>query len=161
MSKVAKASDKPAKRSSNLMTRWQEDIDRMERMFDEFWPTRLSGLFDGSRLRAPAAPAVDVYEDGEDIVVKAEIPGIAKSDIEVDLNDSLLTISGKKERKEEVNEERYYRCERSYGAFSRTVELPSEVQNAKAQATFTDGVLEVRLPKTEEAKKKAVKLKIK
>jgi HSP20 family protein len=134
----------------------------MERMFDGFRPSRLPRLFDWSAtgLQTVTAPAVDVFEDADDIVVKAEIPGAKKDEIEVNVTDSTLTISGQKERKEEVNEDRYYRCERSYGAFSRSVELPSEVQAGKAKASFTDGVLEVRLPKTDEARKKAVKLKI-
>ena len=161
MSKPA-TTEKPSVRSSNLLARWQEDIDRMERMFDGFRPSRLPRLFDWSAtgLQTVTAPAVDVFEDADDIVVKAEIPGAKKDEIEVNVTDSTLTISGQKERKEEVNEDRYYRCERSYGAFSRSVELPSEVQAGKAKASFTDGVLEVRLPKTDEAKKKAVKLKI-
>jgi HSP20 family protein len=161
MSKPA-TTEKPAVRSSNLLARWQEDIDRMERMFDGFRPSRLPRLFDWSAtgLQTVTAPAVDVFEDADDIVVKAEIPGAKKDEIEVNVTDSTLTISGQKERKEEVNEDRYYRCERSYGAFSRSVELPSEVQAGKAKASFTDGVLEVRLPKTDEARKKAVKLKI-
>ena len=161
MSKPA-TTEKPSVRSSNLLTRWQEDIDRMERMFGGFLPSRLPRLFDWSAtgLQTVTAPAVDVFEDGDDIVVKAEIPGAKKDEIEVNVTDSTLTISGQKERKEEVKEDRYYRCERSYGAFSRSVELPSEVQAGKAKASFTDGILEVRLPKTDEAKKKAVKLKI-
>ena len=161
MSKPAKAKEKPAA-STSLLTRFQEDVDRMERMFDDFWPSRMTSLrnWAGPRLGAVTAPAVDVFEQGDDVVVKAEIPGAKKDEIEVNVNGSMLTISGKKERSEEVKEENYYRCERSYGSFARTVELPAEVQHDKAAATFKDGVLEIRLPKTAEAKKKSVKLKI-
>lgn len=162
MSKAAKSTE-VAPRSTNLLSRLQEDLDRMERAFDGFWPSRLPRLFDYDRIGTGLlrAPAVDVYEEGDHVIVKAEIPGAKKEDLEINLTDSTLTISGKKERKEEVKEDNYYRCERSYGSFSRSVELPSDVQSGKAQASFTDGVLEVRLPKTEEAKRKAVKLKIK
>jgi HSP20 family protein len=164
MAKPVKPTEVPVKR--NLLSRWQEDIDQMERMFDDFWPVRMPRFFDGWRpmlSRAPIArtPEVDVYDEGNQIVVKAEIPGAKKEEIEVNLTDSRLTIRGEKERKEEIKEDQYYRCERSYGSFSRTIQLPSDVQSSKAQASFTDGVLEVRLPKTEEAKRKAVKLKIK
>lgn len=162
MSKPAKKTE-VGPRSSNLLSRFQSDIDRMERLFDDVWPSRWPRLSAWEEPRADLirAPALDVYEEGDDVIVKAEIPGAGKEDIEVDVNDSMLTIRGQKERKEEVKEDKYYRCERSYGSFSRSVELPGEVQAGKATATFTDGVLEVRLPRTEEAKRKAVKLKIK
>jgi HSP20 family protein len=167
MSKPAKKAE-VAPRGSNLLTRFQSDIDRMERLFDEVWPSRWPRLSGGEGPRAGLlhpdlirVPAVDIYEEGDNVVVKAEIPGARKEDVEVHVDDSMLTIRGEKERKEEVREDKYYRCERSYGSFSRSVELPSEVQAGKATATFTDGVLEVRLPKTEESKRKSVKLKIK
>lgn len=161
MSKPAKKVE-VAPRSSNLLSRFQSDVDRMERLFDEVWPSRWPRLvsLEGPRGDLIRAPAVDVYEEGDHVVVKAEIPGAGKEDIEVDVNDSLLTIRGQKERKEEVREDKYYRCERSYGSFSRSVELPAEVQAGKATATFTGGVLEVRLPKTGESKRKSVTLKI-
>jgi HSP20 family protein len=143
------------------MTAWEREIDRM---FDDFrhlipWP-RLWGA-----ERWPAAaelhvPAVDVYEQDDEVVVKAEIPGMSKEDIEVNLSDSVLTLKGEKKKEEEIKERGYYRCERSFGAFSRTIRLPSEVKTDQAKATFKDGVLEVRLPKTEEAKRKAITVKV-
>jgi len=162
MSKTAKSAE-VARRSSNVLNRFQRDIDRMERMFEGFWPSGLPGPTDweASRPGLLRAPAVDVFEEGDNVVVKVEIPGASKEDIEVNVTDSVLTISGHKERKEEVKEDKYYRCERSYGSFSRSVELPSEVQTGKATATFTDGVLDIRIPKTEESRRKSVKLKIK
>lgn len=162
MSKPAKTGE-VMPRTPNLLSRFQDDIDRMERMFEGFWPMRLTrGLTQEGLSRFPLrAPAVDVFEEGDDVVVKAEIPGASKDDIEINLTDSMLTISGQKERKEEIKEEQYYRCERSYGSFSRSVDLPTEVQSDKAMASFTEGVLEIRLPKTEESKRKSVKLKIK
>lgn len=161
--KPAKKTEVAPKGQSNLLSRLQEDLDRMESMFDGFFPLRTPRFPDWSKFGSSAlkVPAVDVFEEGDAVVVKAEIPGAKKDEIEVSLTDSVLTISGEKERKEEVKEDKYYRCERSYGSFSRSVELPGEVQAGKAQATFTDGVLEIRLPKTEESKRKAVKLKIK
>jgi HSP20 family protein len=150
--------------SPSALTRLQDDVDQMERMFfgNAFWPSRLPSLFNwpSPRLTTLTTPAIDLFEEGDDVVVKAEIPGVQKDEIEVNVTDSMLTLSGRKERNEEVKDDRYYRCERSYGAFSRTIELPSEVQAGKAKASFTDGVLEVRLPKTAEAKKNSVKLKV-
>jgi HSP20 family protein len=160
--KPARKTQTAPEASPSLLSRLQDDLDRMETMFEGFWPAR-PRFPELAELRANAmrVPAVDVFEAGDDIVVKAEIPGLKKEEIEVNVTDSMLTVSGVKERKDEVREDKYYRCERSYGSFSRSVELPGEVQAGKAQATFSDGVLEVRLPKTEESKRKAVKLKIK
>lgn len=107
-----------------------------------------------------AMPAIDVYEDGNDIVVQAEVPGISKDALEISLDGAMLTISGSREEQTKVKEEQYYRCERSYGSFSRSVELPRDVQVSKAQTTFTNGLLEIRLPVTEEARHKAIKLKV-
>jgi len=106
------------------------------------------------------APAVDVFEEKDDIVVKAELPGIEKDNIEVNLTDHHLTIKGEKKKEEEVKDERYYRSERSYGSFMRTVELPKDVHADKVKASFKNGILEVRLPKTEDAKAKEIKVRV-
>jgi len=108
----------------------------------------------------PTSPTVDFYEEKDDIVVKAELPGIDKNNVEVNLTDHTLTIKGEKKKEEEVKEKNYYRSERSYGSFVRALELPTNVHADKVKATFKDGVLEVRLPKTEEARKKEIKVKV-
>jgi HSP20 family protein len=120
------------------------------------WPERLFRGGDSEII----APALDIYEEKDDIVVKAELPGMDKGDIEVDISDSELTLKGEKKKEEKIEEKDYYRCERSYGAFVRSVELPRDVQADKVKASFKNGVLEVRLPKTEEAKAKEIKVKI-
>src|SRR6185369_11800560 len=130
------------------LSRWEREMDRMmERFFDRRtfpgWPERAMEI---------AAPAVDLYEEKDEIVVKAELPGMDKNNIEVNLSDHQLTIKGEKKKEEEVKEKNYYRTERSYGAFLRTLELPADVQGEKIKASFKNGILEVRLPKTEEAK---------
>lgn len=143
------------------LTRWQRDMDRMMedffgRRMRPWWPERwLSG-----EAEEITAPAVDVYEEKDDIVVKAELPGMEKSDIEVNLADSQLTLKGEKKKEEKIEEENYFRSERSYGAFVRSVQLPTEVQADKVKAAFKNGILEVRLPKTEEAKRKEIKVKV-
>ena len=106
------------------------------------------------------APAVDLFEEKDDIVVKAELPGMDKDNIEVNLTDNMLTIKGEKKKENEVKEEKYYRCERSYGSFVRNIEIPKAVHVDKVKASFKNGILEVRVPKTEEAKRKEVKLKV-
>jgi HSP20 family protein len=143
------------------LTRWERDMDRMMEDFfgrrvRPWWPERWSRT---NELDV-SAPAVDVFEEKDDIVVKAEIPGMDKDNIEVNLADHTLTIKGEKKKEEEVKEENYYRSERSYGSFFRTLELPKDVHADKVKATFKNGVLEVRMPKTEEAKAKEIRVKV-
>jgi HSP20 family protein len=103
---------------------------------------------------------IDVYEEKDEIVAKAELPGIAKDEIDVNVTDHTLTIRGEKKKDEEVRDENYRYAERSYGAFIRTIELPTDVQTEKAKASFKDGILEIRLPKTEEAKRKEITVNV-
>ncbi len=105
-------------------------------------------------------PAVDIYEEDDDIVVKAELPGMEKDGIAVELMDHMLTIKGEKKKQEQVKEEKYYRAERLYGSFIRTLDLPKDVDGGKTRATFKDGVLEVTMPKTTEAKAREIQLKV-
>lgn len=143
---------------------WERE---MERMFEDFpfpfprWP-RFRGLeaFRFPRELGIQMPSVDVYDEKDQVVVKAELPGLGKDDIEVNLTDSVLTIKGEKKREEEVKKANYYRSEREYGFFQRSIDLPSEVKSDEVKASFKDGVLEIRLPKTEEAKKKAVRVQV-
>lgn len=142
------------------LTRWERDMDRMMENFfggrmRPWWPER----WQTAQLDI-AAPAVDVYEEKGDIVVKAELPGIEKDNVQVNLTDHHLTIKGEKKKEEEVKDENYYRSERSYGSFVRTLDLPAEVKPDKVKASFKDGILEVRLPKTEEAKAKEINVKV-
>ncbi len=135
----------------------------MEKWFDDAFRRPLS-LFRHPMMRFSEAeeivPSVDILEEKGDIVVKAELPGVKKEDIDITLTDDTITISGEKKKEEEVKKKDYYRYESSYGSFCRTFSLPSEVQPDKAKSKMSDGVLEIRIPKTEEAKKKEVKVKI-
>lgn len=143
------------------LTRWERDMDRM---MEDFFGRRVRPWWPEGWSRTNEldvrAPAVDVFEEKDDIVVKAEIPGMDKDNIQVNLTDHTLTIKGEKKKEEEVKEENYYRSERSYGSFFRTLELPKDVHADKVKATFKNGVLEVRMPKTEEAKAKEIKVKV-
>ncbi len=143
------------------MTGWQRDI---ERMFDDFFWKRVSPLWSErwwpSREIGFSVPPIDLYEKKDEIIAKVELPGLEKDEVQVNITDNLLTIKGEKKREEEIEEEDYYRAERSYGSFSRSVDLPKEVQVEKARASFKNGILEVRLPKSDEAKKKETKVKV-
>ena len=144
------------------MSRLEED---MERMFHEFWRRPLFSLWEPerwwpSRALAVQTPVVDVFEEKDEVVVKAEVPGLSKEDLDVTLTESTLTIKGEKKKEEELRDKDYHRIERSYGSFARSLELPAEVKTDQAKASFKNGILEIRLPKTEEHKKKTATVKI-
>ncbi len=105
-------------------------------------------------------PSVDIFGDGDTVIVKAELPGMSKEDIHVTLTKDRLTVSGEKKKEERVERKDYPRLERSYGSFRRSFTLPGKVETEKAAAKFKDGVLEIRIPKTEKAKKKEKKIMI-
>ena len=137
----------------------------MERMFHEFWRRPFLSLWDHERswpgrMLSLQIPAVDVYEERDEVVVKAELPGLSKEDLDVTLTESTLTLKGEKKKEEEVKEKNFYRSERSTGSFVRSIDLPSEVKTDQTKASFSNGVLEIRLPKTEDAKRKVTKIRI-
>lgn len=124
----------------------------------------LSRLLGDTGVAAPTEegvwmPAVDIRETDDAIVVHAELPGIKKEDISVDVRDGILSISGERKYEKETNEENVHRIERSYGRFFRSFSLPQTVDVNRVDARMKDGVLEIRLPKTEHAKPKAIEIK--
>jgi HSP20 family protein len=141
-------------------------FEETERWFEDFFrrPFPLVGPSWWPSLRMPefeeVIPTVDIFEEGDDVIVKAELPGMNKEEINVTLTEDTLTLSGEKKKEERVEKKDYHRLERSYGSFTRSFHLPKEVQTEKAVAKFKDGVLEIRIPKTEEAKKKEKKVLI-
>jgi HSP20 family protein len=128
--------------------------NRLNRFFDDPF-FRLSRMADEDGL-GMWNPAIDLYEKDDHFVIKAELPGIKKDDIKVDLKDRVLTLSGERNYDNEVNEENYYRRERSYGKFQRAFTLPVEVDSEKIKAEFKDGVLQIEVPKPEDKKAKRV-----
>jgi HSP20 family protein len=101
-------------------------------------------------------PVVDIYENEENIVIKAELPGVDKNDIVVDVKGRVLTLKGERSTDNEVKEDNYYRQERSYGKFERAFALPVEVDPEKIKADYKDGILKIDIPKAEENKPKQV-----
>ena len=104
--------------------------------------------------------SLDVTETKNDIVVKVELPGMDQKDIDISLSDGHLIIKGEKKQEKEEKEENYHSIERSYGTFTRSVQLPKEVKRDKISASYMNGILKIVLPKSEEAKKKEVKIKV-
>ncbi len=134
-----------------------EELEKdIRRTFEEFF---------GRRRRVPAVseefvPLVDVYEKGDDIIVEAEIPGMEKENLTVKVSENSVTIKGEIKKEKEVKEKDYYICERSYGSFSRTIDLPTEVDSEKAKASYKNGVLTITLPKKQPEKKLETEIKI-
>ena len=106
-------------------------------------------------------PEVDMYDEGKEIVMKADLPGVNKEDLHLDLTaENVLTLSGERKMEETIEKSSLYRVERSYGRFSRSFELPSGVDTEKITATLKEGVLEIRLPKTATAEKTTTNISI-
>lgn len=118
------------------------------------------GLAQASRLWSDWAPALDVHEDKDSFVVKAELPGMKKEDIDVTFQDGALSISGERKSETRSEEAEVYRSERYVGRFQRTVALPGAVAADKVKAQYKDGILTVTLPKTEEAKPKQINVSV-
>jgi HSP20 family protein len=129
--------------------------DRMNRLFEE----ANRGWRSGEPASASAwSPAVDIYETETEIVVKAEIPGVDRKDIELNLEKNVLTLRGDRRFEKETKDENYHRIERAYGTFSRSFSIPAVVDESKIKADYRDGVLTIALPKTEKAKPKQIKI---
>ena len=137
-------------------TRLPAMVDDMERMMSEFVRRPFAG-FGASPVRGllgdigtvGMSPAVDVFEEGGAIVVRADLPGLSRKEIEIKLIDNVLEITGEKKTAEKIDRRDYLKVERSYGKFSRTVRLPEGLDGEHVTANFTDGVLEVKIPKIE------------
>jgi HSP20 family protein len=143
-------------------SRWEpfhgiSDIQQeMNRLFDSFFG-RPSTAASTERLWMPLC---DMYETKDDVCVSFELPGVGEKDVSVSITGDVLTVRGERKWDRQVKEDSFHRVERIYGKFERSVPLPMPVQSDKVKATFRDGVLEIRLPKSEEVKPKEIKIDI-
>ncbi len=135
--------------------------DEMKKLFEDFFvrdvPMKWMEEGDGSWM-----PNIDMVDNKDEIVLTAELPGFKKEDIKLSVEDHTITLSGEKKSEYEEKEKKgnYYRLERRFGSFTRSLELPAPVQGDKVKAIYKDGVLKVVLPKSEEAKKKEIPITI-
>jgi len=150
-------------RTSDLQ-KYTTAFEDMERIFNDFFHQRFFTPSWMPRLKFPeltdVSTSVDMFEEGDELVIKAEMPGMKKEDISIDFADDVISISGEKKTEEKVERKDYFREERSYGSFSRKLRLPVEIQIDKTSASFKDGVLEIRMPKSETEKQKVRKIKV-
>ena len=126
----------------------------MSRMVDDFFSP--FDVHNGEMSAWNWQPVVDVYDNDDRIIIKAELPGVDKKDIEIDVKNRILTLKGKRSSDHEVKEDNYVRRERFFGMFERTFTLPADVDAEKIQADYKDGVLNIDIPKPETQKPKQI-----
>ena len=139
-------------------------FEEMERFMEESFPDR--PFFRSIWRRVPGeelgwSPSIEMYDKDDSLFVKAELPGVKKEDVDISVTGDLLTIKGERKPPSDVKDEQYYRCEVCYGPFSRTISLPSSVKTDQIVAQYADGILEIHLPKAEEAMTKKIEIKSK
>ena len=128
------------------MTSLQGQVDRL---VDSMWSGR----------RESWVPAIDVFDEHDAVVLKAELAGMKPDDIQIEVEDNVLTIKGERTFSEQVDDERYYRIERRFGSFQRSLALPQGVKADEAQAAYEDGILEVRVPKAPAEQPRRIEVK--
>ena len=143
----------------------RKDLDKfLENYFDEPFKRFIHERFPRFETLTgigQITPSVDMYEKGDAIVVKADLPGIDKDNINISVSDGILTLKGEVKKEKEVKEGDYFYSERSFGSFARSISLPTKVKENKIDAKYVDGILEITLPKAPEAKAKEIKVKVK
>ena len=155
----------------SVLTRWEpftrwsplKELEEMEKRLSTMFGRSPMGT-GGEKKEAISvtewSPLVDITEDEKEYVVKAEIPEMKKEDIKINVHDDVLTVSGERKYEKEEKSKKYHRVERAYGSFMRSFALPENADGSKISAEYKDGVLKVHLPKSEQAKKKAIEVKI-
>src|SRR3954447_13925978 len=154
----------------NYLTRWQrpelanwQGFGRLSNLRDEIdrlFEAPLAQLAQSSQLLSGWTPALDIFEEKDNLIVKAELPGMKREQIEVSLHDGSLSISGERKGENNYEEAEVCRFERFFGRFQRTVSLPTPVAADKVKAQYKDGVLTITLPKAEEAKPKRIDVNV-
>ena len=129
----------------------------MDTLWDQFFPEK---PFREEYLTHGWLPSIDLTETKDKLVVKAELPGLEAKDVELTLTEDILTIQGEKKEEKEEKDEHYFFVERYAGTFERRIKLPTLVKTDKIDAIFDKGILTINLPKSEEAKKKEIKIKV-
>jgi len=147
--------------ADKYMSRWEPFRDMLSLRAD--MDRLFSSLFGGAPEEREGfwAPVVDIEEDNENILVRAEIPGMKKEDIKVSVQGNMLTITGERKQEDEVKNKTFHRVERSYGRFSRMITLPTDVDSDKVKASYKDGILNITLPKPESIKPRNIDVEIK
>ena len=137
------------------------EVGSLRREMDRLWDRFVGETPFARAFTEEWLPSVDVSETKDKVLIKVDLPGLEAEDVNVSVSGEILTIKGEKEKEKEEKDEHYYCCERYCGSFQRSFRLPVNVQADKVEATFDKGVLKITLPKTEEARKKKIEVKVK
>jgi HSP20 family protein len=146
------------------IVRWEpfQNVMAGQRDLDQVFKDAFRPFYgDGELSTRTWAPPVDIFENADNIVLKAELPGVDPKDVEIRVEDNTLYLKGERKFEKEVKEENYHRVERSYGSFARSFSLPNSIDADKVVADYKDGLLTLTMPKREEAKPKTIKIEIK
>jgi HSP20 family protein len=150
--------------SKREIQKYSSPFEELERMFNDFFQQRFFAPAWIPHFKFPeladVSTAVDMFEEGDNLVIKAELPGMKKEDISIDLRDDVITISGEKKSEEKTERKDFHRVERSFGSFTRRFRLPVDIKADKIEASFNDGVLEIKMPKSEAAKQNVKKIAV-
>lgn len=131
--------------------------DRINRLFEDAFPSKSEGEdFSAGDWK----PLADIYDKGDSIMIHAELPGVKKEDVSIEVRENILTLKGLRAADKEIREENYYRRERSSGSFQRSFTLPPMINPDQIKAKFKDGVLEIEIPKPEESESKQITVKV-
>jgi HSP20 family protein len=149
----------------NYLTRWDpfREMDDLQTRLNSIFGRRPNRLADGNKETLTVAewlPLVDVSEDDKEYLIKAELPEVKKDDVKVTVENGVLTVTGERRFEKEEKDRKYHRIERSYGSFTRSFSVPDDADDSKVSAEFKDGVLTMRLAKTEKARPKSVQVKV-
>lgn len=146
---------------ATMITRWEpfRNLSALQEQVNRLFETSSKGNGDNSSLTA-WAPAVDIYETENELVLKADLPEISEKDLDIRVENNMLTVRGERKFEQKVNEDNYLRIERTYGSFSRSFSLPNTINTEAIKADYKNGVLTVQLPKRAESKPKQVKVNV-
>ena len=144
------------------MTRWEplRGLNTLQEQVNRLFEDSVTRTRSGQAELASWAPAVDIFETENELVIKADLPDVREKDVDVRVENNTLTIRGERKFNNEVHEDNYLRVERAYGTFTRSFSLPNTVNTEGIQAEYRNGVLSVRLPKREETKPKQIKISV-
>jgi HSP20 family protein len=144
------------------MTRWEpfRGFNTLQEQVNRLFEDSVTRTRSGQAELASWAPAVDIFETENELVVKADLPDVQEKDIDVRVENNTLTIRGERKFNNEVHEDNYLRVERAYGTFTRSLSLPNTVNTEGIHAEYRSGVLSVRMPKREETKPKQIKISV-
>jgi HSP20 family protein len=142
------------------IVRWEplRELSSLQTEMNRLFSAAFEGGAQGTAAARRWAPAMDLLETDEHFVLRADLPGVSEEDVNIELEDNVLTVSGERKAEHEDNREGFYRVERTFGSFSRSLTLPRGVDADAVSATFDKGVLEVRIPKPEERKPRRISI---